>query len=155
MLIAKKRFIALIGIICFSFQTFAGFLQDAELNFGKIAISNNSIVSSVQISRTGRTAATGNLYIIKIGNPGVYTLTEFPPFSVVNLSANVPTFSTSTIPGTQQFRLDSVDMIDTLNIDADGTAQFKIGAVLQTSGVGGTYIGPATYQINLNIDITY
>lgn len=139
----------------FSSSVSAEFLIDSHFYFGKIAITNNSSVSSVQISRTGRSIATGNIYILEAGQPGVYSLTELPPFTVVSLSASLPAFSQSTLPGTQQFSISAVDMPDTVNTDADGTMQFMVGGVLQTSGAGGTYLGPADYQIMLDIDISY
>jgi hypothetical protein len=155
MLMFKRIIFTSISVVVFSLKVPAALLIDNDLSFGKIAVTNNNIVSSVQVSRNGASAAMGNIYILEIGKPGVYTLTEFPPFALVSLSAALPAFSSSTIPGTQQFTLSSVDMPDTINVGADGSAQFKIGGVLQTSGVGGTYISPATYQIDLNIDITY
>ena len=149
----QKVFVLISSVVCA--KAHAALLVDNDLSFGKIAISNNNVVSSVQVSRDGKSAATGKIYILEIGKPGVYTLTEFPPYALVSLSADVPAFSSSTIPGTQQFTISSVDMPDTINVGGDGSVQFKVGGVLQTSGVGGTYLGPATYQIYLNIDITY
>lgn len=136
-------------------ETYAALITDSDLSFGTIAITSNTSVSSVQLSRTGQATATGTLIILKLGQPGVYTLTELPPWVLVSLSANVPAFSFSTIPGTQQFTISAVDIPDTQTADESGTIQFKVGGVLQTSGVGGTYLGPATYQILLDIDISF
>jgi hypothetical protein len=155
MLFKLKVALAFVGVMLLSTNTCAALLTDSAFSFGKIAITNNASVSTVQMSRSGRAAATGNIYILEIGQPGVYTLTELPPFAIVSMSADLPASSSSTIPGTQQFTISVLDIPDTLNVDASGTVQFKVGGVLQTSGLGGTYVGPATYQILLNIDISY
>jgi hypothetical protein len=154
-MLIKKSFFAVFGLIILSNKIYADLLTESPFNFGKIAVLSNASISSVQMSRTGRAAATGSIHILEIGQPGVYTLSGFPPYSIVRMTAQVPAFSASPIPGTQQFNISAVDMQDTVNIDASGTAQFKLGGVLQTSGVGGTYIGPATYQIMLDINIIY
>ncbi|NVK54237.1 MAG: hypothetical protein HWE26_01370 [Alteromonadaceae bacterium] len=130
-------------------------MTDNAFSFGKIAVTNNSSVSSIQMSRSGRASATNNIYIIELGTPGVYSLTDMPPYTVINFSANVPAYSSSTIPGTQQFILRAVDMPSSVNTGQAGIAQFTIGGVLETSGLGGTYISPASYNIDLAIDISY
>ncbi|MDC8829762.1 hypothetical protein [Alteromonas gilva] len=107
------------------------------------------------MSRTGRASATNSIYILELGTPGVYSLTDLPPYTVINLTANVPAYSSSTIPGTQQFVLRAVDMPASVNAGPAGIAQFSIGGVLETSGLGGTYISPASYNIDLAIDISY
>jgi hypothetical protein len=154
MFIRKIIFAAFVAIIITN-EIHAAFLIDNDFSFGKIAVTDNSSVSSVQLLRSGRATATGSIYILEIGQPGVYTLTELPPFAVVSVSTNLPVFSFSTIPGTQQFSVSALDIPSTLNADATGTVQFKVGGVLQTSGVGGAYIGPATYQVLLDIDIIF
>ena len=151
----KHIVLTIFALLILSNKVCAAFLIDTEFYFGKISVTDNTIISSVQISRTGRATATGKLYILEVGQPGVYSLTELPPYVVVSLSANLPAFSTSAIPGTQQFNISAVDMPDTVNADFSGTIQFTVGGVLQTSGAGGTYIGPADYQILSDIDISY
>lgn len=130
-------------------------LTDSALYFGKIAVTSNASVSSLQMSREGQFTATGNIYILEIGQPGVYTLTDLPRFSLVSMAAELPAYSASPIPGTQQFTISAVDMADTLKLDENGSGQFKLGGVLQTSGLGGNYVGPASYQIIININISY
>ncbi|WP_164078288.1 DUF4402 domain-containing protein [Alteromonas facilis] len=133
----------------------AALIVDSPLNFGRIAITNNSVVSSLQMTRNGQTTATNNIYVLEIGTPGVYTVTELPPYSLLTLTADTPAFSGSTIPGTEQFTLTAVDIPASVPVNVSGTAQFSVGGVLETSGNGGSYIGPATYEITVNINLTY
>jgi hypothetical protein len=133
----------------------ATLLTDSALYFGKIAVTSNTSISTLQMTRKGQVTATGNIYILEIGQPGVYTLTDLPRFSLVSMVAELPTYSASPIPGTQQFTISAVDMADTLKLDENGSGQFKLGGVLETSGLGGNYVGPASYQIIININISY
>jgi hypothetical protein len=151
-----KHLLCIIGTFFVLKIANAELLTDSNLSFGKIAVTSNADVSTVQISRAGRAFATGNIYIIEIGQPGVYTFTELPPYAAVNLSVTLPIYSTSPIPGNQQFTISAIDMPSTLGVDASGTSeQFKIGGVLQTSGLGGVYIGPSTFDFIIPIDISY
>tara|TARA_B100002049_G_scaffold225453_1_gene197530 strand:- start:250 stop:732 length:483 start_codon:yes stop_codon:yes gene_type:complete len=133
----------------------AELLTDSQLSFGKIAVTDNSTVSSVQMSRSGRSSSTNNIYVLELGTPGAYTFTELPPYTMINLTADVPAYSSSTIPGTQQFILRSVDIPSSIKAGPAGMAQFTMGGVLETSGVGGTYISPASYTVVLAINISY
>jgi hypothetical protein len=133
----------------------ATLLTDSAFYFGKIAVTSNTSVSTLQMSREGQVTATGNIYILEIGQPGVYTITDLPRFSLVSMAAELPAYSASPIPGTQQFTITAVDMADTVKLDENGSGQFKLGGVLQTSGLGGTYVGPASYQIIIDINISY
>lgn len=152
----KKRLLwAFLFYITSQSPLFAELLTDSDLSFGRIAVTSNATVSSVQMSRSGRSSATGSIYILEAGSPGVYSLTDLPPYSVINLTADVPAYSSSTIAGTQQFILRAVDMPSSAPAGASGVAQFTIGGVLETSGAGGTYIGPAPYTIVLAINISY
>lgn len=147
--------LAFVGAILQFADADAALLTDSAFDFGTLAITDNTNVSSMQILRSGKTTTAGDIYILKIGQPGVYTLTELPPFAIVGISAELPAYSSSQIVGTQQLTISAVDMAENLRVNENGTVQFKVGGVLQTSGAGGTYVGPATYQIRLNISITY
>jgi hypothetical protein len=151
----KQTIQAIFLVVFLSSQTYAALVVDREFSFGKIAITKNDSVSSLQMLRNGKATTDGSIYILEIGQPGVYTLTDLPPLAIVSLSAQLPAFSNAYIVGTQQLTLSAVDMADNVRADASGTVQFKIGGVLQTSGLGGKYIGPATYPILLDIEINY
>lgn len=149
-----NRVIGLLFLLS-SHSAFSELLTDSNLSFGRIAVTSNTAVSSVQMSRSGRASATNFIYILDIGTPGVYTLTDLSPYTVINLTANVPAYSASPIPDTQQLILTAVDMPASIKVGPAGNAQFTVGGVLETTGTGGSYVGPATYTIDLPINITY
>lgn len=134
----------------------AEFSIDTPLNFGEIVIRSNSVVSSVSISRNGNQHSTNHILILKPGTPGVFSLTGFPPYTVVNLSVDLPAYSNMLYPQTAQFELTAVDMPETLNLGATGGAQFRIGGTLSTSGNPlQNYYSGADYVIYLNLNIDY
>ncbi|WP_102795100.1 hypothetical protein [Bowmanella denitrificans] len=142
-------------LVFFSSGLKADLLTDANFYFGRIAITNNSIVSTTTVPVNGNQTSTNHILVIEPGQPGVYTLTDLPPFANVSVSADVPAFSSSPLPGTEQFTITAVDIPSTLKADATGSVQFKMGGTIATSGTGGSYVSPADYMIVININITY
>jgi len=134
----------------------ADFIVDSPLSFGEIAIRNNNSVSTLTIHRNGAYQSTNQIYIIKPGSPGVYTLNGITPFTTVNLSADLPATSAMPFPGTAQFSITAVDMPSSINMGPTGSAQFKVGATLSTSGnPANNYFSGTDYVIFLNINIDY
>lgn len=136
----------------------AELLIESELNFGRIAVTSNDAISSVQISRNGRSRSTNHIHILKKGTPGVYTFTDLPPYTVVSLNADVPAYSASTMPGSQQFILRAVDMPSSIKSNAAGTAQFSVGGILETSGLGANnedLVVSARYESNRHTTAIY
>lgn len=136
-------------------SAYADLIIEQHFYFGKIAIPDNNSVSTVTIPVTGTPTSTSKILIIEPGHPGVYTLTEFSPYTTISLSADIPAYSNSPIPGTQQFIITALDIPTSIKTDSTGSVQFKIGGTLSTSGLGGTYQGPASYSININIDLNF
>lgn len=134
----------------------ADFIVDNPLKFGEIAIRSNAIVSTVSISRTGSQISTGHIFVIHPGEPGVFTLVDFPPFAVVNLSVDLPAFSNMSYPNTAQFEISAVDIPSSVNLGGTGSAQFKMGGTLRTSGnPANNYHSGADYLLFLNLNIDY
>ncbi|MBT1065217.1 DUF4402 domain-containing protein [Bowmanella sp. Y26] len=133
----------------------ADLLIDTPFTFGRLAISDNSQVSSTTLARNGNQSYTGRLLVIEKGTPGTYTLTELPPFTSFSLTPSLPAYSSVAIPGSAQFVITALDIPPTVKADINGDAQFTIGGTLTTSGNGQPYLGPADYQIMLDIEISY
>lgn len=133
----------------------ADLLIDTPLTFGRMAISDNNQVSSTTLTRNGNQSYTGRILVIEKGTPGAYTLTGLPAFTTLSLTPSLPAYSALTIPGSAQFVITALDYPSTVKADINGDAQFTLGGTLSTSGNGQPYLGPADYQIMLNIDISY
>lgn len=128
---------------------------DTPLNFGEIAVRDNNTVSTVSISRNGNQTSTNQIFIIKPGTPGVYTLSGLPPFATINLSVQLPILSAATFPGAR-FSITAIDMPASVRTDATGSVQFRMGATLSTSGdPAENYQSVADYLVFINIDLAY
>tara|TARA_R100000656_G_C3933021_1_gene125229 strand:+ start:199 stop:660 length:462 start_codon:yes stop_codon:yes gene_type:complete len=151
----KKKYHAFFLLFA-STTSVADFTVDNPLNFGEIAIRSNTSVSTVSIYRNGSYQSTNHIFILKPGSPGVYTLSNFAPYTTVNLSVDLPATSSMSYPQTAQFSLTSVDIPSSINMGATGSAQFKLGGTLSTSGSpANNYFSGADYIIYLNINIDY
>lgn len=129
---------------------------DIPLSFGDIAIRNNTTVSTVSIARSGTQLSTGQIYILKSGTPGTFTLSGLSPYINVNLSVDLPAVSAMPYPNTAQFSMTAIDIPAVINMGPTGTAQVKIGGTLSTSGnPAQQYYSGANYTIYLNLNLDY
>ncbi len=150
------KHVKLLLLLGLSMPSVADLIVDSPLSFGEIAITGNASVSTVTITRSGGALSTNRIFIIRPGSPGVYTLSNLPPYVVANLSVDLPAYSAMTYPNTAQFTMTSVDMPASVSVNAAGSAQFKIGGTLSTSGEGAkNYYSGADYFIYLNLNIIY
>lgn len=148
--------IKLLLLLGLSMPCLADLIVDNPLSFGEIAITGNASVSTLTITRSGGALSTNNIYIIRPGSPGVYTLSNLPPYVVANLSVDLPAYSAMTYPNTAQFTMTAIDLPASVNVNAAGSAQFKMGGTLSTSGEGTkNYYSGADYFIYLNLNIIY
>jgi len=149
-----KRLIFLLLVI--SPPLIADFAVDSPLNFGEIAVRSNDIVSTVSITRNSTQQSTNHIFVLTPGSPGVFTLTDLPPFTVANLSVDLPAVSAMGYPDTAQFEITAVDIPTSVNLGPSGSAQFKMGGTLSTSGNPATnYYSGAAYLIFINLNIDY
>lgn len=154
-IILKKTILAL-ALVLVSAPLAADFIIDSPLNFGEIAIRSNNTVSTLTVYRNGAYISTNHIFILKPGAPGVFTLTGLTPYANINLSADLPASSAMPFPNTAQFTLTAVDMPTTINTGTHGTAQFKVGGTLSTSGnPAQNYYSGAAYTVYLNINLSY
>jgi hypothetical protein len=143
-------------LLLVSIPTVADFTIDNRLDFGEIAISRNDVISSTHIYRDGAQVSTNRIYILRAGSPGVFTLSDLPPFTNVDLSVDLPASSAMNYSDTAQFSITAVDLPSAINVGPTGSAQFKMGGTLSTSGnPANNYYSGAEYLIFLNLNLDY
>lgn len=126
-----------------------------QLNFGRIAITSNASVSTTTVRRNGSQQSTNKILVVQGGTPAILQLSNFPAYTIMNLSSNVPVSSAMGYGGTQQFTITALDMPSTVKADITGQATLTIGGTLATSGLGGVYYNEAVYNIYLEIEFSY
>lgn len=145
-----------LGLLFLALPVSAELLIDTPLSFGEISIRGNDSVSTVSITRNGIQKSTNQIYVLKAGSPGVFTISGLPAYTTVHLSVDLPAASVMMYPGTAQFEMTAVDMPSSVNLGPTGSTQFKIGGTLQTSGnPAENYYSGATYTIYLNLNLDY
>lgn len=125
-----------------------------KLHFGKIAISSNSQISTTSISRTGLQTFAHKIRVLEQGAPGIVMLENLPPYSTLTLSSITPVQS-SHPPGSAFFILQSLDHPAQLRTNGAGVATLQYGGTLSTSGLGGVYLGPASYRFTVHFEVAY
>jgi len=151
-----NKYFATLALLTLSGPLAADFSTDVPFSWGEIAIRNNNSVSTVSIARNGAQQSTNQIFILKPGTPGVYTLSSFPPYTLVHLSVDLPAYSAMMYPNTAQFAMTSVDMQSSINLGPTGSTQFKMGGTLSTSGdPSKNYYSGGIYVIYLNLNLVY
>lgn len=150
----RIRLITLCLFFTASSASAASLITDTELYFGELAIPRNNSISTVSLTRTGRSNSTGSVFILTIGTPGEYTLANLPPYTRVGLSVTLPVNSNTSFP-TPPLRITALDMPSAINTDATGSADIIIGGTLSTSGTGEAYVSSATYPFYIPLELTF
>lgn len=133
----------------------ADIVVEQPLDFGKIAISSNSSVSTTTIRRNGTQTSTNKIFVVDSGKPAVLALSNFPIYVTLNVSANTPVSSAMMYPGTEQFTVTSLDVPAQVKVDSSGMGSVLIGGTLTTSGLGGIYYSNAAYNIYIDIEFAF
>lgn len=146
----------LLAVSFLAVSTNAELIVDSPLNFGELAVRSNAIVSSVRLERSGAQTSTHHIIIVKPGSPAVFTITNLPGYTTINLSADVPAVSRVAYPNAAQFSITDVDLPTSINTGPTGTVQFKMGGTLSTSGNPTQhYYDGAQYEIYINLNLDY
>ena len=132
-------------------------VEDIPLNFGTIALIDNSAQYTLQITMVGGTVNDPQIVIISPGNAGQYSLSGFPANTLVNIGITTATGFTQlagfTNPASEQFQVLNFSTTTPVNTDSNGEKTIQVGATLKTSGVG-SYMD-AMYIIFMNVTVSY
>lgn len=150
-----RKTLAIAVLLLLTTSASAELFIDSPLSFGEISLRHNNGVSTTSITRLGAQSSTHQIRIIRPGTPGIYTLTGLPPYTTISISAPVPVISEATHPGAR-FSISNIDLPSSVRSDGNGSAQFRMGATLSTSGDPAEhYQSVADYMLFINIDLAY
>ena len=128
--------------------------EQQPLNFGKLAIANNTTISRFTYPRTGfNINIQGSFVRISSGSPGRYRFSDFPAYTTLNVSLNTTTLTANGSGIPEPLSVDNYDF-GTLVTDALGEAELMLGARLNTSGNSGSY-GDAPYSGSTVLRVDY
>lgn len=127
-----------------------------SLNFGVVAVLDNSLSHTYAIDESGNFAISGGFRIITPGIPGAIRLTNYPGNIEVFVSGNVITAVLN--PGLisqEYFDFVSVNVPTTVRTSSLGEEEFTFGGTIQTSGSGSIQFADAQYSGQLRIDLNF
>jgi hypothetical protein len=128
--------------------------EQQRLNFGTLAIADNTIVSRFTYPRTGNNIIlSGSFVLFSRGSPGRYRLSGFPANTTISVSLNNTSLTANGIANSESLSVDDYDS-STLVTDALGEAELTLGARLNTSGDSGSY-SDADYSGTTTLRVDY
>ena len=131
-------------------------LEVSPLDFGTIAVSQNSTPGQVDVSFTGLVNYTGGIYGITPPSRGEFFLSNFPSNqSLFITSSNIQATTNSDVTSQDQFTLDSINVPSVVTTDGSGSATLYVGGVLETSADGTNNYTNTRYTISYQISVNY
>ena len=125
-----------------------------DIDFGTIAIGDNSEVSRLTVTRQGQIYRTKNLYVIEGGAPGEIEVTNYLPGTTLYLSA---TPSTTTLAATgilANFNMTAVDIAPSVFIGNSGVGTVTVGGTIESTGDDKVYYD-AEYNSSISIMVNF
>ena len=128
--------------------------EEEGLDFGTLAVSNNTSISRFTYPNTGRNISSEGQFVhIERGTVGEYRLTGFPAFTPLSVSLNNASLYPDSIAVTEPLTVDNFDINDVLT-NSQGQASLLLGARLSTTGNGAEY-ADSTYSGATMIRVEY
>lgn len=153
-----KRLLSFFGVAYLILSANTAFSQPLieelqRLNFGTLAVSNNTSISRFTYPHTDRSLRfEGQFVLIARGTPGRYRFSDFPAFTSLSVSLNVSSLTTGVSGFPESLTVDSYDFNE-VTTDAQGEAELSLGARLNTSGNGDAYVdAPYSGITTLRVD---
>mmetsp|Transcript_49740 Transcript_49740/g.158866 ORF Transcript_49740/g.158866 Transcript_49740/m.158866 type:complete len:156 (-) Transcript_49740:877-1344(-) len=126
------------------------------LNFGIVAVLDNTSAHTYAIDESGNISISGGFAIIAPGNPGAIRLSNYP--GNIEVFVNGVVITAVLNPGQisqEYFVFTSVNVPPTVRTNSLGEEEFTFGGTIQTSGSGSIQFVDAQYAGQLRIDLNY
>lgn len=129
-------------------------VQEMEpLAFGTFVVPSNAAVSTLTVPLNGSVSTTGSIIALTQGRPGRYRVGGLPGNVIVDIDVTAAPLFGAALPASQFFQITAFDHPPTVITNAGGTATFRLGATLSTSGSGVPYTD-STYAGTIDITAT-
>jgi hypothetical protein len=143
-------------LLFFKFLAHGDILDVQPLNFGTIAVINNSAAASFTIDKFGNTTVSPQLRIVSPPSPGRFLINNLAPNTGISISmSHNATTMTPLISSQEFFTFSLTDYSDYLVADANGEAELMIGGTITTSGSGSLNFAQTDYRINYRVIFLY
>ena len=145
------------SLFVFSNVSNAGVTIIDKLDFGSLAIVDNTTTSDISISSaTNQIIISNGFRILMPGTRGEFLLTGYPNYTPVYTTASVLVAETSSLtPPSEQFTLIAIESTPSVTTDGTGLATFYVGGTLRSSGSGSGQYFDAVYTATYKVDINF
>jgi len=149
-------FVLLIALLHSSWCAAAPEITELQaLNFGAIAVRDNTVVSTVRVSANGSPSYTGQVLFVSAPSPGVYRVTGLPPFVTLSLSMlSSPATMSGQVGGATLTVASPLTQPSELRTNAQGEVEFRLGASMNTSG-NSTLYEDGVYQAYPTLELSF
>lgn len=127
--------------------------EEEPLAFGTFVVPSNAAVSTLTVPLSGSISTTGSIIALTQGTPGRYRVGGLPGSAIVDIDVTAAPLFGASVPLSQFFQIAAFDHPPTIITNAAGTATFRLGATLSTSGSGVPYT-ESTYTGTIDITVT-
>ncbi|PKH99807.1 DUF4402 domain-containing protein [Glaciecola sp. 33A] len=146
--------IALFSLLSISNHSWADIVPVQLLNFGSIAIANNSTPQTVTVDEFDNVNSSSGIRIIVSGQPAIYQLTDLVPNTTFTVDVDVVNVSMNPgEPSLEFFDLEILRVRNTVLSDNLGQATLSFGGRITTSGSNGLEFANATFRSNIRITV--
>jgi len=148
----------LIVLALLLFQSFvhADIFELQALDFGTIAVTDNSSAASLTIDKFGNTTVSPHLLVVSQPIPGRFLIDNLAPNTGISISMSHNASTMTPLISSQEFFTFSLtDYSDYLVADANGEAELLIGGTITTSGSGSLNFAQTDYRINYRVIFLY
>lgn len=143
-------------LLCYAGCCSADVTLIRPLDFGKIAVLDNSTVKTFTMDRFGQVDAPLGTVVLSPGSQGIVEITGYPPGLELNIVASIIQPISSVPVGTgETFTLTNIDIANAIQIPFSGVAQLSFGGTLSTSGSGSVNFTNTLYTHRLRLDINF
>jgi hypothetical protein len=150
------RVLAVFVLLVFQLFAHADVFQVQELNFGTIAVIDNSASESLTIDKFGNTTVSAHLLVVSPPIPGRFLIDNLAPNTGISISMSHNASTMTPLISSQEFFTFSLtDYSDYLVADANGEAELLIGGTIATSGSGSLNFAQTDYRINYRVTFLY
>jgi hypothetical protein len=149
------------GLIVFAsllFQSLAhaDIFEIQALDFGTIAVTDNSSAESLTIDKFGNTIVSSKLLVVSPPTSGRFLIDNLAPNTGISISMSHNASTMTPLISSQEFFTFSLtDYSDYLVADANGEAELLIGGTITTSGSGSLNFAQTDYRINYRVIFLY
>jgi hypothetical protein len=152
----KFKFGAL-GLLIASANVSSQTLEESQaLDLGRIAVIDNDTVGTVFINKDAFTTVSGGVRILVPGRPAIFEARGFDSNRRLFISVQANQAGTVTSEVSQeQFTVEAYDAEEFITTDAQGNADFVVGARFATSGSGSENFRDTVYSATYTVTVNY